>query len=168
MIVQLVVEKWRHTPLDTVFRIIEEVERQAWRGDNIGMIVFGSNPAPILDPGPSRLSPTDSFTRAPQMPGRPNPGPALVEAVDQMASSTVEVEEWPLILVWSARSRPKHLDLHLSYAIDAGASIRLIALRPSKPPWLDEEDYQGKLVIKRIRKNTNIKRLVSEVLNTPL
>ncbi len=158
----IVAEKAKYTPQDVVYRILEEIE---YNRDIFmkGLIIFGEKALPLIDPHP-QAELAKPYTRAPIISGRPNPGPGILEAVE--AAEAYGAGEWLLLLLWSARSRIKHLDIYLNYAIDAGAIVSLIALRPSKPPWIDEDDYKGGLILKRVRKNTNYKRLIAEILGS--
>lgn len=158
----VVAEKAKYTPQDIVYRILEEVDSQSV-GTLRSLIIFGEHATPIVDPSLTN-SIAEAYSQAPIIPGRPNPGRGIIEAVE--TAEAYGAGEWLLLLLWGARSRIRHLDLYINYAIDAGALVGLIALRPSKPPWIDEDDYGGGLVLKRIRKNTNFRKLVSEVLGS--
>ncbi len=156
-------EKFKYTPQDVVYSILEEIDVRY--PNTPGLIVFGSSALPLKDPG-HQATLAGSYLEAPQMPGRPNPVSAILEAVETAVD--YEWSRWILILLWTSRSRAKHLDMAFNYAINSGARIALIALRPSKPPWIDEDQYDGNLLVKSVRKNTNLKKLVAEVTSITL
>ena len=161
---QVVAEKSKYTQIDVVLNIISMVE-EVYPDMDRTLIIYSERAMPLVDYWyESRYSLTDSYSEAPFLPGRPNPGPALVEAVDQVESTNPTVSSWKIMLLWSARSRPRHIELYISYALDSGASLYIIALRPSIPPWLSGLESDTDITVKRIRKNTNIRKLVTEIV----
>ncbi len=166
----LVVEKGKSTNTEVALRILDEVDNISSReGYILGLVVFGGSGIPIVDILRSgNLKIGEAYSESPIIPGRPEPGLGLKEAYYMISDSKEHrgnPGDYRIILLWSMQVRPKTpLDLYLTLMDNMDVDVRIIALRPSIPKWFHTYSNYPEARIYKVRKNTNIARLASEVL----
>ncbi|MEB3779591.1 MAG: hypothetical protein GSR85_05095 [Desulfurococcales archaeon] len=167
----VVVEKSKSTNTEAALRIMDEADSIAEReGLILGLVVFGGRGIPLVDISNNKtLKIGEAYSESPIIPGRPEPGLGLKEAYYMIMDSTEgvnsSIKDYKVILVWSMASRPKTpIDLFISLLDNMDIEVKIVALRPSIPKWFHSYSSYPENRIFKVRKNTNIARLASELL----
>lgn len=162
----LAVEKSGYIDVYAVGKLVEGLASEAGKvnGLRMGIVVYASQALPLLDPVREVERVPEAYREAPVLPGAPNPVPALREAADMLGSSRDPLTAQGLVvLVWSAKSRPKpSLRLASMQLLAMGYGLAAVLLLSKEPAWA-KRYLGGSTPVYLLRGNANPYRLGARI-----
>ncbi len=103
-----------------------------------GLVAYAAHALPLVDPQGDPELVVRAYEEAPILDGAPNPVAALREAADMIADySNALTRPRLVVLLWSLKSRPRHLLRILANYIESlGAGLLVVAYTAKRRPWL--------------------------------